>query len=637
MTDLEKQKAEAEIAKWFWQPAEGHNFRYKYAVRTLTRFYEMVTPAADTLKLILEYLRTEEISGATSLLGKQVDLGSGWVAKDAWYQTAAGDEFAGTKQNKVRVYQTLMLASEDAADGDGPYTVEDGCQYAVDHTFYWNVAELPTLPASSSGIQYTMQSVFRDNETGLFSCVIEKRERVQQDVSLYNTEKTAFEERQEEQHIGVKQASVATTGQAASVSGGVIVQRKVTKNPDCTSDVQNEVITEVEAQNALVETRKTLRGKVTVTKHRNQAAALSTTGLADGETRRSEKTPGKLFDNTTEVAEADTGSKDISHGCQKTTVVHTDTTVESVPVTQSEDQHVTAEVNKEKEISYRKNDDGVTKDKTTVTREYTPTSGSGGSKETSVSTVIEHGEHVLAANIPALPATPTANEVVEVDIRPNDHGSFSTTKRTTTYSEKTGGGSTNSGNGVVTTTTTRKENTTDATPSETAAVNKVVEIDETPNDHGSKTIIKRVTTYTPKDSGAATGGSSMVSVVQTVGQHQTSLPTETPTQNVVVDISGSPNDHGSLSTTKRVTTYSPRTATITWTGNGGTYSYTSFSHQTTVPTVTTPTGGTAQASVSQNEQGSYDGTITTFTPSGGGGVTPGIIAVQTKTFKALRA
>lgn len=435
MTDIEKKKAKAEIAKWFWQPAEGHNFRYKYAIRTLTRFYEMVTPAADTLKLVLEYLRTQEIEGPISLLGKKADLGSGWVAKDAWYTTATGDQFANTKQNKVRVYQTLMLASEDAADGDGPYTVEDGCQYAIDHTFYWNVAELPTLSSSSSGVQYTMQGVTRDGDTGLFSCVIEKRERVQQDVELYDTAKTIFETVQEEQHLGVKSDDVATTGQKASAANGVLVKRQLRKNPDCTTDVINETTTEEPVLDAVVQYRKTLRSSVKSTTHRNQQNPLTDgtekdgTPLVPGETRRSDKTPGQRYNNTVEKSEAPKDNQNIARSCQGSSMIHTDTTVESVPAEQKETDHVTPEANKEKEISYRMNDDGVTKDKTTVTREW-----------------------------------------------------------------------------------------------------------------------------------------------------------------------------------------QPRTATISWTGNGGTYTYTSFSHQPTKPTFTTPDGGTASATISQNTEGTYDGTITTFTP-----------------------
>ena len=85
---------------------------------------------------------------------------------------------------------------------------------------------------------------------------------------------------------------------------------------------------------------------------------------------------------------------------------------------------------------------------------------------------------------------------MEIEETPNDHGSKTTVKRETVYHEKTGGGSSNSG-GVVSSVTERKENTTTSPAAGASAVNVVVETDELPNDHGSKTTLKRTTTYSP--------------------------------------------------------------------------------------------------------------------------------------------
>ena len=110
MTDIEKNKASQIVDSWFWQPAEGHNYRYRGALRTLVRFYESVSMEPDVLKLVIEYLRDQELTGGISLMNRTVDLGSGWKAMDAWYQTAASEKWAGTESTKVRVYQVLMQA-----------------------------------------------------------------------------------------------------------------------------------------------------------------------------------------------------------------------------------------------------------------------------------------------------------------------------------------------------------------------------------------------------------------------------------------------------------------------------------------------------------------------------------------------
>ena len=93
MTEEEKQKAKQIVGQMFWQPTEGHNYRYRGANRTLTRFYESASMEPDVVKLVIEYLRDEEIEGGISLAGRLVDLGTGWKAMDAWYQTSPGEKW----------------------------------------------------------------------------------------------------------------------------------------------------------------------------------------------------------------------------------------------------------------------------------------------------------------------------------------------------------------------------------------------------------------------------------------------------------------------------------------------------------------------------------------------------------------
>ena len=552
MTDIEKKKAEAEIAKWFWQPAEGHNFRYKYAIRTLTRFYEMVTPAADTLKLVLEYLRTQEIEGPISLLGKKADLGSGWVAKDAWYTTATGDQFANTKQDKVRVYQTLMLAAEDAADGDGPYTVEDGCQYAIDHTFYWNVAELPTLQSSSSGVQYTMQGVTRDGDTGLFSCVIEKRERVQQDVELYDTAKTIFETVQEEQHLGVKADDVATTGQKASSANGVITKRQLRKNPDCTTDVINETTTEEPVSNAVVQYRKTLRGTIQTTTDRNQAAPLTGTGLAVGETRRSEKTPGGRYNNTTEAVTTEAAGE-IQKDCAKTIFEHQDTTVTNQLNEPTEKEASAAGSGKTYRKTTRKTDDNtfdVTEQETT---------------EEPVSNAVVQYRKTLRGTIQTTTDRNQEQPLAGTGLAVGE----------TRRSEKTPGG--------------RYNNTTEAVTTEAAG--KIV-------DGLDKETVKSttfVTTNQATDPGTIT-------LTAEVNKSKRKVSRKTDAANWDVE--------------EQETDYTPVQTLKTWTDERGTHVYCSYRNQTQPLTPGAPDGGgtwtNTTASFSENDHGSFDGSYTCF-------------------------
>lgn len=321
-SEEDKAKAAAIVGGWTWQIAEGHNYRYRHATRTLTRFYEAASMQPDEVRLVVEYLRDQEIAAGEgiSILNRSIDFGEGWKAKDAWYQTAPGERFANTDSTKVRVFQILFQAPEDA-DADGPYAVENGCAYKSTNEFHWDVEELPTLPASSSGVEYSMRGVTRDRETGLFSCVIEKRERVQQDVAEYLSAQTVFEKRSVEQHLGVKADKVATAGKAASAGDGTLVTRRITKNADCTSDVTNETTEETAVEGAATSTHVSLTGTTTRTVNRNMKDKASDEGLGVGESVENAKTDGGRWNQTIVKVDREK-TLDVLDTCQKTAFEH---------------------------------------------------------------------------------------------------------------------------------------------------------------------------------------------------------------------------------------------------------------------------------------------------------------------------
>ena len=625
MTTEDEAKAKTIVESWYWQMAEGHNFRWKSATKSMTLFYESAPLESDVAQLVIEYLKSRESVTEFVIAHKKWTFDTPWNAKDCWLQTVPSEKWAGTESTKVRVYWALVQNGDEAADG--PYTVENGCKYMVSHSYYWNVAAQPELPASSSGVQYSIQGFTRDRETGLFTYVVEKRETVQQDVALYDTAVTAFELQQEEQHLGVKADKVATTGQKASVKDGVLVERRVTKNPDCTSDVMNRVTTEKNVKGAVKVWRKTLRGTIESTTERSAANPLDGTGLEVGETRRSEQTPGELWNNTVEKTTNEPVGE-IASECQKTIFEHRDVKLENVPTApEKEADEATDGIIKQKSV--RKTDENTfdvtettTKEKKvedariverktlrgtsaavthrnltaaeaaakagaalavgetrtvektpgdlknltieTTTPPQTPVTIAGQCEiQTSVHTDTKV-EVIKAADAPEPHVEAEANKEKSVGFRLNEDGvTADKTTVTREWKEKSGSGAVNSGNGVVTTETVRKENTVD-TPSAAGStgVNKVVEIDEQQNDHGSKTTVKRVTTYTP----------------QTV-KTKSVMPTETVETTVTTHDAGKdsggfnatanqggasaqPNDHGSATT--QVSEYTPHALESGW-------------------------------------------------------------------------
>lgn len=420
MTEADELKAEAIIGQWFWQMSEGHNFRWKNAVKSMTLFYESAPMESDVAQLVLEYLRTR--SAVTQLVighKKWMFDEPGWNTKDAWYQTAPSEQWAGTESKKVRVYWVLAQAGDGTADG--PYTVEDGCKYLVTHSYYWDVAGEPQLPQSSSGVQYSIQGFTRDRETGLYSFIIEKRETLQQDIPLYESVKTLFEDVSEEQHLGVQQTDVGSTGLAASVGNGERVERHLSKNADCTTDITNRKVKDKKVEQARTVVRKELRGTSAATTDRNLTTAEVATKTAAaqeiGETRTVEKTDTDLRNLTVEKFTPAATPITIAESCEKETSVHTDTKVEAVDAANAGPVEQTAETNKRKTVSYRKNDDGKTADKTTVTQTW--------QEQTATATsnfATERATTVVKTN-----TTGGANaEMGNASAQPNDHGSKTT-------------------------------------------------------------------------------------------------------------------------------------------------------------------------------------------------------------------
>ena len=594
------------VGSWYWQMAEGHNFRWKNAVKSMVLFYESAPLESDMAQLVIEYLRTRTSVTSLVIAHKNWTFAEpGWNTKDAWYQTVPGEQWAGTESKKVRVYWVLVEAGDGAADG--PYTVENGCKYLVTHSYYWDVAAEPQLPQSESGIQYTIQGFTRDRETGLFTYIVEKRETVQQDIELYESAKTIFEDVSEEQHLGVKQDDVASTGLAASVGDGERVERHIEKNPDCTSNIVNRKVKDKKVEEARTVVKKELRGTSAATTDRNltqaEVAAKTAAEQEVGETRTVEKTDTDLRNLTVEEFTPCDTPKTIGESCERETSVHTDTKVEIVDAASAGPVEQTAEPNKRKTVSYKKNDDGKTADKTTTTQTWTEKTGGGSSNSGNgvVTTTTERKENTLST--PS--AAPGVNKVVEIDEQPNDHGSKTTVKRTTVYKpdSKTATGGTTSRQVTVESGVNQV-----AVPADAPAVNKEVEVSVSLNDHGSMSTQKRVTQYQP-DSKTATGGTTSRQVTVESGVNQVAVPADAPAVNKEVEVSVSLNDHGSMSTQKRVTNYQTKSKRAR--------SRLPTEEVETVETIndtSEPISPFGSASLSQNDHGSATTRVTTITP-----------------------
>ena len=603
MTTEDEAKAKTIVESWYWQMAEGHNFRWKSATKSMTLFYESAPLESDVAQLVIEYLKSREGVTEFVITNKKWTFDKPWNAKDCWYQTVPSEKWAGTESTKVRVYWALVQNGDEAADG--PYTVENGCKYKVSHSYYWDVASEPTLPASSSGVQYSIQGFTRDRETGLFTYIIEKRETVQQDVALYDTAVTAFELSQEEQHLGVKADKVATTGKKASVKNGVITERHVTKNPDCTSDIVNRVTTEKNVKGAVKTWRKTLRGTVESTTERSAANPLNGSGLQVGETRRSEQTPGELWNNTVEKTTNEPVGE-IASECQKTIFEHRDVTVQNVASKPSGEAQE-AGGGKTRRRSVRKTDENtfdVTDEETTEKKVANARTSRRrtlrGTTETTTHRNLTPSEAAAAES-----GELKVGETVSVEKTDGDSRNVTVEKFTADKTRRKLGGECQKTASVHTDTEIHQVPASEAEPGHaTSGVNEERHVSFRLNDDGQtadKTTLTR--TWTEATARASGGSAGHTDTVES-GINATGAPSEQGGVNEEVDVSVQPNDHGSVSYTKRRRTYKPNTQTASANDGGRTVTVTSGINATSAPSESGGTNTSCDVSVSPNEHGS---------------------------------
>ena len=595
MTEAEAATALALFKRMVWQPDETRRFRRRL-------FAEEASMQPDEIKLLREYLLAQQNLTELYILGKKHTYTHPWRVLDVWYQTAPGSKWAGTESAKVRLYLSLRQRL-GANDKDGPWITENGCKYLVQHEFYWDVETLPELPTSSSGVNYTMQGVTRDRDTGLLSCVIERRETARQTIEEYTQEETAFEKTEEALHLNVKSSEADAVGEQAGAANGVIVTREITKNDDCTQNIRNRKRTEKLVTEAIKERQGDLRGVIETTVERAAGAALPGGDLVPGESRRSEKTPGDKYNNTSRTVTPKNAQ--ISSG-QAASPGETRTTSLRALASEPAAQALAPEKNKEKRRTVRRNDlkgwdveEETIEHKSATTGELT--SGSQGEvRKTKVS---------INSDLPSGGGGAGAkNHEKRISATPNNHGSFTVTEEDVEHKPATTGELTSGSPGEVRKTKVSINSDLPSGGGGAGAKNHEKRISATPNNHGSFTVTEEDVEHKSATTGELTSGSADRNV-RTKTSINSDLPQNAgaPGANVEREVSASPNNHGSYTVTERTVTHNRRTVRAT--------SETPTMKtvvDTTINDTEQPSGH--EAAASPNEHGSQTTRVVTHTP-----------------------
>ncbi len=295
----------SQIARSWAINAQWRTVKHRYGVKGKALIRVARVPPEECMEQLLAFLSSEEGCKDLYLDGKP--LTDEWLPLNAWYERTT----ATNRVETVEVYHALRHVCDSEADG--PYVVHDGCTYKESHTFYWGVANIPELPEDSSGVQHRIESLRRDEESGLYSCVLVKRERVTVDIPEYVTHQDATQVRSESAALGVQGDQAAVDAEAAERIGervpgvgGVIVDVAKRKNDDCTTDLTVTITEEQALPEAEVVKSEDVFTKIERVTEQNQPAAEALPEQAAGKIVRvtNRKTPGGLFDTTVETTES---------------------------------------------------------------------------------------------------------------------------------------------------------------------------------------------------------------------------------------------------------------------------------------------------------------------------------------------
>lgn len=307
-------EAEAFCRGSFW--GVEHTYRYLYGNskgNTVVRYADNVPDEIATY--CTAYLRTDSALDFLTI--------EGHTLAQAGYRTLyAGWEAVGSAADKgirfKRLVHVLGPAANDAADVTSWTVTGNGCTYRVSVQEYDNLAELPTLPSSASGVTYAINGISRDGETGLYDCWIEKREQLTTTTGWMTVKDDADAAVTECTWLGVRSdaggaytldsdgnavafPSVGISGLAETEIVGV------TKNDNCTADIRFRTVTSKTGDRRVVERERTLyldRERVTDTNKTEAVDAYVEVANGTVYDRRSEKQANGLYTNTQETRTA---------------------------------------------------------------------------------------------------------------------------------------------------------------------------------------------------------------------------------------------------------------------------------------------------------------------------------------------
>jgi hypothetical protein len=278
MSDDLTAQAAAFLADARWKVEKFEDFRASHGFQQVTR--KLTQVPVELLQYAFENLKAATYD---TLLVNGKELTGPWRQAVTWWEERPQreDETGRPVGNPGMTQLVLLQMLTDQPTAGEAYVVENGCAYQVTQKFYWAVAALPAVPASTSGTAYTLDGVSKSRDTGLYSCVLNCRVRQLQTVPIYTASLDKFNQVEKQIFQGVVDgttpAGILTPG---APGGGVLVAQEVSKNADCTTNIEQRKKTAVQALAFMVRQVKTLFATSVSTDDKNATAPLGVPPVA---------------------------------------------------------------------------------------------------------------------------------------------------------------------------------------------------------------------------------------------------------------------------------------------------------------------------------------------------------------------
>lgn len=250
--DIEKKKR--------WRLEKHDNVKWEFGESSILRYVEQTD--SRPLELAAAYIKT--LSSFTNPDAEGVAITGTFVTKAVWW----GKVQDVNGKSAFRLYHFLI--SDAVEGGDDAVVVEDGCRYKVTYTFYYRQSALTPPTTSTSGVGYKLIGITRDDISGLFSYILEKRERITQSILQWTSAEDVYKKDEKRVHLGVRDDDLDDEGVAVDLdtvgnpSDGILVEEERTKNEDCTHNIEQRKRTATAVSSAKIVQENTVFATRTV-------------------------------------------------------------------------------------------------------------------------------------------------------------------------------------------------------------------------------------------------------------------------------------------------------------------------------------------------------------------------------------